>query len=969
MPSPRFLRVLCLLLGLLTATGARAAYELVQAPLPDDPMKTHIFQLENGLKVYLTENHETPRFYAEIAVRAGSKMDPAESTGLAHYLEHLLFKGTSKYGTLDYTKEKEHLDKITDLYQQHFFETDPQKREELYEQINQESVAASAFAVPNEMDRLYQAMGGSELNAHTSNEETVYKVELPANRLEQWAVLEAERFREPVFRLFQTELETVYEEMNRSLDNKDRIISYAVEKQLYKKHPYGQQPTIGLPEQLKNPSLKNIGDFYSTWYVPNNMSIFISGDINIDAAIALIDRNFSEWQRKDIPEPKTWDEAPLDKREEVVVTYQGEEFVLLAFRTASQNSDDAEALQLLDMILDNANAGLINLNLNQQQRVRQAGAYPQQYNDYGGEYLYGIPKEGQTLEEVEKLLLEQLDILKRGEFEDWLIPAIITDYKKTRKAGLESDQARVSMMRESWLAFQTWEHAVQKIDRMEKLTKDDVVRVANKYFGSGYIAGFRKDAPHVVPDMKKPALAKIDIDPTRQSEFAMALIAMPVKPIEPEFITPGKDYSVDKDEHGITFYYVPNPVNDIFTLSLTVEMGTQQDPTIATAAALLDKSGTERLSAEELQKEWYKLGTDFGLGSGDNETSISLSGLDENFEASVKLLRELLRTPDATEETLAELKKIILVEREDMKKQLNGIASGLVQYNRYGQDSAFLRQLPSDRLMAATEEELLGVIKKLLSHKHVISYAGSLPKERVQEILAQNDPVTDTLLDPAPYHYLKARRPEATEIYFHPKEAAQASVRIEFGTMEYTPELEPSIQLYNEYFAGGMAGIVFQELREARALAYSAGARYIPGYRKNDEDLMIGAIQSQADKTTDALQAFIELFDKMPQSNERFLLAREALLSSYRTSKINFRGIADAVRGWERRGLDPDPRKAWFEQVQSASMEDVLKFYNEIIAGEPKLISVVGDPAKIDMEKLKTIAPVKEIPLDEMFVK
>ncbi|MBI2434719.1 MAG: insulinase family protein, partial [Candidatus Hydrogenedentes bacterium] len=635
---------------------ASAAVEVTQEPLPDDPMHTRVYRLDNGLLVYLTENHESPRFYAEIATRAGSKMDPAESTGLAHYLEHLLFKGTSKMGTLDFAKEKEHLDKVSELYQIHFHETDPAKRAELYEQINQESVQASVYAVPNEMDRLYQGMGGSALNAHTWHEETVYKVELPSNRLQQWAALESERFREPIFRLFQTELETVYEEMNRSLDNKDRIIQKAVEEKLYKTHPYGQQQTLGKVEHLKNPSLQNIATYYNTWYVPNNMSIFISGDIQEQEAIKTIEQYFSSWKSKELPALQQWEEAPLQGREEVVVTYQGEEYVLLAFRTAPQNHEDAEALQLLDMVLDNANAGLINLNLNQQQRVRQAGAYPNQYNDYGSEYLWGIPKDGQGLEEVEKLLLEQLEILKRGEIEDWLIPAIITDYKKTRKAGLESDEARVAAMRESWLAFQTWEHAVHKIDRMEKLTKDDVVRVANKYFGQNYVAGLRKDAPHEVPDIKKPALAKIDIDPGRQSEFAAALLAMPVQPIEPEFVVPGADYQVETLANGVTYYYAPNPINDLFSFSIAVETGTRQDPTIGPAASLLRKSGTERFSAEELKKEWYKLGTDFGIGAGDNETSISLSGLDENFEASMTLLMELMNSPAADEQTLEELK-------------------------------------------------------------------------------------------------------------------------------------------------------------------------------------------------------------------------------------------------------------------------------------------------------------------------
>src|SRR2546428_9266877 len=182
---------------LSTQISALAGFKRINQPNQKDPMAVQIYELDNGLKVYLTENHETPRFEAQIGVRAGSKHDPAESTGLAHYLEHMLFKGTTRLGTLDYEKEKPHLDLIIELYQKHFHETDPEKRKAIYAEINRESQKAAQFEIPNEMDKLYKAMGEEGLNAHTWHEETVYQVNLPRNRLEQWAILESERFQHP----------------------------------------------------------------------------------------------------------------------------------------------------------------------------------------------------------------------------------------------------------------------------------------------------------------------------------------------------------------------------------------------------------------------------------------------------------------------------------------------------------------------------------------------------------------------------------------------------------------------------------------------------------------------------------------------------------------------------------------------------------------------------------------------------
>ena len=204
-----------------------------------DAMQVKVYRLDNGLTVYLSRNTQTPRFYAEVAVRAGRLTDPSDNTGLAHYLEHLMFKGSQKMGTLDYQKEKPHLDKITELYEQHTRETDPEKRKLIYQKINEASKLAAQYAVANDIDRIYKAMGGTGVNAHTHYEETIYKVDLPANQLERWVKIEHERFSNPVFRLFHTELESVYEEKNTSLDNGKRRFSEAVAKLLYPDHPYG----------------------------------------------------------------------------------------------------------------------------------------------------------------------------------------------------------------------------------------------------------------------------------------------------------------------------------------------------------------------------------------------------------------------------------------------------------------------------------------------------------------------------------------------------------------------------------------------------------------------------------------------------------------------------------------------------------------------------------------------------------
>jgi predicted Zn-dependent peptidase len=959
----------CLLLWALIALPSFAGHKVVHEAAANDPMAVTIYKLDNGLTVYLTENHQQPRFYSEIVVRAGSKNDPADTTGLAHYLEHLLFKGTQKMGTLDYDNEKAHLDAITALYEEHFKEADPEKRKAIYARINEESKLAAQYAIPNEFDKLYKEMGATDLNAHTSNEETVYKVELPSNRLAQWAVIETERFTDPIFRLFQPELEIVYEEKNRSMDNKDRLIDEAVAEVLYKVHPYGQQTTLGSVEHLKKPSLVNIMKFYDTYYVPNNMAICLSGDINKDEAIKIIDENFSAWKPKKLPKLKKWREKPLNGIERVTVQYPGEEYVMLAFRTAPQESKDADALRLLDMSLSNASAGLIDLNLVQQQKVRGAGSFPYLQNDYGAQVLFGIPKDGQSLEEVEQLLLEQVDIVKSGKLEDWVVPAIVTDFKKMRKGGLESDEARVAYLRDSYIAYENWDHAAGQLDRMAKLTKRDIERVAKKYFGANFVAGHRVDGQYDVPKIEKPKIDQVQIDPGRESQFAKNVLAMPVTPLQPVFLDPSKDYAISDDPNGVRFYYTHNPLNDLFALSFSVDFGTDHDNRLAAARELIDLAGTSTYSAEDLKKEWYKLGTNFTFGVGDSESSFSIDGLDENIEKSLQLLMDMVNNPSSDQQTLDQLKQIIVERREDAKKDPATISTAVVQFHRYNKDSSFLRMMPSEQVKALTTGELFGLTKGLLAYKHSVSYVGSLPRERVIELIRKYSPAGGPLKDVPPYRYKKMRGPAQTEIYFFNKETAQSQMQIDFPGEIYNEAHVPAGNMFNNYFGAGMAGLVFQELREARALAYAVGARYVTGARTGDQNYMVGLMGTQTDKTPEAVEAFLQLFDAMPVSEDRFAISKSALLNSFTSSRLGFREVLGTVRSWERLGLEPDPRKARYEQALAADVNLMADFYKMQIGGRPKLISITGDKAKIDMARLAKLGPIREVTQDEIFVK
>jgi predicted Zn-dependent peptidase len=924
--------------------------------------------LENGLTVYLSPNPEEPRFNAEIVVRAGSKHDPETNTGLAHYLEHLLFKGTRSFGTEDFSKEKPLLQKISDLYERRSQETNKSTRSEIYREINKLSTEAAKYAIPNEMDRVYSDMGAKGLNAHTWHEETVYKVDLPSNRLEHWAKIESERFAQPVFRLFHTELETVYEEKNRAIDNKHRLIYRAVNNLLFKKHPYGQQSTLGTVDHLKNPSIYAIEDFYAKHYVPQNMAICISGDIEPNSTFSVIEKYFAGWKNDESlrPEPK-WKEDSLIGREYVEVEYLGEEQVVLAFRTAPRHHKDYAALRLVDMILDNSVAGLVNLDLVEKQRVRAAGCYPQNLNDYGAHYLYGIPKDGQTLEEVEKLLLEQIERVKQGDFEDWILDAVINDFKKREKENYEKNDKRVELMRDTFLAFVDWETTANEISEMEKVSKADIVDVAKKYYGENYVCGFRLDAQHDLPSIEKPPIDPLSIDPNKQSTFMTEVEHLPFNSLSPKFIKQGEDFTVHDIKPGIRLVHVFNPLNELFNLEVRMEMGFDHQPLLSFAKRMLDRAGAGNLNSEDLKIEWYKLGTDFGFGIQEKFSSYNLNGLDENFLTSIELLQSHFLSPNSSDEIWNLTKEIISSERDDEQKDPNSLTHALAHYHRYGEKSRYLKRASDSELNASTVESLSKIVTQIVNSPRTILYFGPKSPKELLGLLGDTFLLTKPDFTPIKTHPDRSLDPAKDQIYFLHKEMAQSQVRLEFSSGLLDESLTPSVQLFNEYFGGGMAGLVFQELREARALAYSAWARFFTPARPNEENILVGSIGCQADKTMDAVKAFVKLLKEMPVNENRWESAHTSILSSYRTNPIASRSMPAYFYNVHSLGLEMDPRENRFAALSKAKISDLNEFYLKKIQPKAILFSIVGNQEKIDMQALAKLGEIKHLEPSDLF--
>ena len=951
-----------LLLPGLARAGAPVP-EPLDIPLPSDLMQTTIHRLPNGLTVYLSPNHETPRLTAWIAVRAGSKMDPADSTGLAHYLEHMNFKGTAAIGTLDYEKEKPHLDRITELYEEHFRAKDPAQRERLYKEIDKENIKAEKYEILNEISRIYKRLGFKGLNAFTSNEETVYVVDLPSNRTEAWAKLESERFAHPVFRLFQNELEVVYEEKNRTMDNMDEILDEALTKQLYKLHPYGTQTTIGTIEHLKNPSLAHMYEFFNRYYRPNNMAIVLAGDFDRQRMLDLVAKYFGSWKPQDMPEPRTW---PLPKpkgREAVEVKYEAEEKAVICWLTVPREHPDADTLRVMDMLMDNSAAGLINLDLVQAQKVKAAGSSPSFYNDAGGWEVWAVAKKGQKLEEAEALLMAEVDKLKAGGFSEDDIRAVITQFEVSEKYKLESNGSRAAEMADSFVHFEPWPVTAGRLERLRRVSKADVLRVANLYLGPDRVVALRRDAKPEIPTIAKPGFTKVDIDSSRESAFARDVYALPATPLEPRWLVDGRDYTITSLPAG-RLYAARNPVNDLFQLTWFFDRGRRHERGLCAALDLLELSGAGSLSAEQFKKKLFGLGTSLSYSCGEWESNVSLEGLDANLWDSLQLMNERFTAPNIGPDMLQRMVEVQIGAHADAKKDPEAVFNALSGFALRGRGSPVLNELSDKELLELKTEDLRRLMRDFMSFERRTAYVGNRKSAEFAKL--QEEPGRGYRAAPerTPVRYQKPAHPA---VYFTHRDMVQSQVGVFAADGIFAPERFVDYSFYGNYLGGGMNSVIFQEVREARSLAYAAWGGYAYAGHKDDDNMVYGALGCQADKTAEATALLRDLVEDPPWSEQRFTDAAKAIEENYRANPTPFRSIPGALIGWEDQGIaGGDPRPQRFAKVLRYRLDD-LKAFARHLKDKAMTVYVLGNRERLGLEKIKKLGDFQEKGLDQIF--
>jgi predicted Zn-dependent peptidase len=935
-----------------------------------DPLEARFYSLQNGLTVITSVNKKEPRLQTIIATKAGSKTDPANHTGLAHYLEHMLFKGTEKYGTLNREKEMPLLQLIDDLYELYNKTAEQDSRARIYQQIDSVSGLAAKFAIANEYDNMMANLGAKGTNAFTWFEETAYINDVPSNKIEPWLKIEAERFRNPVFRIFHTELEAVYEEKNISLDSDDEKALDSLLGALFRRHNYGLQTTIGTVEHLKNPSLKEIRKYFETYYVPNNMVIILSGDFDPDAVVKSVDQHFAYMQPKPVPEYTFKSEENRTKPVEISVYGPESEYVMFGFRFPGAAHPQTEKLEILADLLSNGKAGLLD-GLVTRGEVLSADAGAFILKDYSVLYFSGIPKEGQSLEQVKEMILTQVEKLKSGQFDEDLIKAIVNNNRRSEMQTAESNAGRAYDLLDEFITGKDRLQVVTADERKAKLTVSEMAAYAKTSLSDAPVIVYKRTGETSEANkVPKPPITPVEVNRDKESDFVKEIKAMKTADVNPVFPDFKKEITKDRVENNEVLA-VKNSTNGLFSMYYVIPVGFRYTPLMRVLESYFGYAGTKNLSAEQFDKEMYKLAADMYVSVREDETWIGLSGLQENFVASFTLFQNKLNHLQADENILATLKQLMLKARNDEKMNPDRISSRLYSFGLYDGKNPVNDVFPDEELNAVKVGELTDLLNLLMNTGYRILYYGPQEMSDFISSLYSVRPVPASA--PAPpaqvkmpeYRLRTLQKPEYMLVDF---KKVQTDLIWVYNGEPFNASWIPTVALYNEYFGGGMSSVVFQEIRESKALAYSTFSTYAMPSLARHPFRFYAYIGCQADKMPEAINALEGLIARMPKSSGKFTAAKASLLNSISTSRITGINILTEYLRSERLGLDRPVNQIVAEKVPAITQTDMEKFQSEYIARKNRTLIIFGDMNTLDKRAIrKEDSDVRTVPLEEIF--
>lgn len=934
-------------------------------------LRVQSYKLENGLTVYLNEDPTANRVFGAVAVNAGSKNDPADATGIAHYLEHLLFKGTTEMGTWDFEKEKVHLDSITYWYEELGKAEDEGKRTFIQQKINEQSVAAAKYGLPNDFDNLLKSIGSTSVNAFTSPDMTFYHNSFPSNQIEKWLHIFSHRFKDPVFRSFQSELEVVYEEKNRAMDGFEYQILEKFMDELFSPHPYGTQTTLGKTEHLKNPNLNKMYEFFRTYYVPNNMALVLTGNFNSKEVIPLIEKEFGVLERGAELAPNNFPMAKINGKGKVKVKvrFTPIKAEVIGFKTAGANHPDQAALNIISGLFSNGSStGLID-QLNQKNKLTFGEFFAEPLNDDGAAVFIIVPKVfRQSFGKAEKLIFGQINRIKTGDFDDALLKSVKNEIYVDFQKSLEDVTQRGIAIGECFNRGISWETYLNYKQRIEAIDKVEIQRVASLYYDDDYLAVYSRMGFPKKEKLDKPRFQPVKPAVGQQSNFAKAFNAKKGKEVSPKFLDFKKDVTFLDLKKNNRLYVNPNPINDIFSVSFKYQYGDDNNRDLKLATQLMKHAGTEQQSMFELKQAFALLGTSYNIYSNRNYLVIDLKGKEENLAKSLQLLNELVHQPVIGKEAKQLIKKEAQTNKRIEKRTPSAMGSALRFYAIYGDNSYYLRRHSIQEIKAVDVRKMTQTFKDGIDYAASVHYTGKLNAAEFKDVLLDNYEL-NTTGKREPLVFISPAKYKKSHIYFiHDKKAVQSQIYFYVAGDAYKKTDFPQYKAFNSYFGDGFSGLVLQEIREYRSLAYSAWGRYFHPLKSGERAFLNSFVGCQGDKTNEAIGVMMDLLQHLPEQPESMNRIKNGLQQKVLTDYPSFRDVSKQIESYKKLGYQKSPAEMAFPIYKDMEFSDIMTFYKKHLKDKPVVITIYGDKRRIDFKELKKYGEVKELKRKDVII-
>lgn len=931
-------------------------------------LKVKEYRLENGLTVWLNEDHSQPKVFGAVVVKAGAKDCP--DTGIAHYFEHMMFKGTDRIGTLDYESEKVLLDSIAMKYDELAMTEDTAARARLQKEINELSIRSSEYVIPNEFNRLINRFGGSGLNAATSYDATIYFNTFSPQYMVQWAEINSERLINPVFRLFQSELETVYEEKNMYGDFIGGQVMDTLMTRYFGPHPYAY-PIIGSTKNLKNPRLTEMHKFFEDYYVASNMALILSGDFDAQQVMPILEKAFSRIRSGNAPKQEKVMLPPFNGRETMKVKFPIPfiKAMGLGFRGVSANHEDQVALNIAVNLLNNANGTGYLDKLMVEHKLMGALAINESMNEAGILAVAIMPKLLiQSYSSAEKMVWDEINRVKNGDFSDEMFNSLKLEQKRQYASSLENIDSRATIMMNLFSQGKSWNDYLNEVARIESITKEDVVRVAQKYFSNNYLCVTKSTGKYPKDNLPKPAFSPVvPRNADASSSYAKQLEKIPEQQVAPRIIDFEKDVKTSKLTPLVTLYTTPNPLNDIFTLNISYGIGALEQPELMQLTNYLQLLGTESLSFEQFRSRLQSIGSTLAFDVTPDAFVMKVTGFDNHIDETMELVGDFIRHAKADDKKLRQIVDDAKVSEKAFFKSGDNVASALLEQVKYGDQSRYLRKLSLSQIKKLKGKDMLAIYDKVRSVQCDLHYCGTLPVEKVIGTIRQHLPLErTTVASNSPYYRELKQYDRPTVFFIDMPDMAQSIV---YGYVKGDPVDDKASRhasrLFSVYFGGDMSSLMFQEIREFRSFAYRTSGRYqLPNHaHKGTAGSFTAMLSTQSDKTLDALGVLDSLIREMPLKPERMEAVKQTLVNRINNDYPPFRNLSEKVASARMEGFDRDPAEEFLRDIATMDMQDISRFYREQISGRPVVYVITGNRKHIDMKKLAeygTIIKVKK---------